>query len=244
MLGENFNQRENSSRPPEPPVVAGPRSSNPWKFAYPPDSTAIPSHVTQSVAPQRRVIYVPAESWKVNPVLEMTLEHPVDSLRLFFQALYDPAARDRLFVGPTHEIFSVPRRFDLSTLFVVSTAFGILFAILGHCGVTDSMKLFICFYINVVGFCQASLFGGRAPRASSVISGAIILSAFLSLVWFYDKLLLAVFMFVLNCSWAALVGYVNGTLVGSVFLITHWLRIFLTHYLERRQVRRASPALS
>ena len=80
-----------------------------------------------------------------------------------------------------------------------------------------------------VGLAQALLFRGKSPRMASMVAGG---AYFLFLVClpmtgiadgFYGPVLLGICYFTMV---GAMLGYVTGTLVGSVFMVADWMYRF------------------
>ena len=156
----------------------------------------------------------------------------------YLLALFSRRAQAALFEGrPVAKIYSVPRRFDLSTLFVVSTAFAAMFALLGYLDFSSAAKLACCAFFSGVGLAQAVLYGSRAPRLSSVLAGGMLLS--ILPIMFYPPRNPAS----LVCTIAGLgilgppSGYIAGTIVGGIFLVADNLR----NWIARRASRNSIP---
>jgi hypothetical protein len=159
------------------------------------------------------------------------LNHPVDQLRLWARALYSREAQAELFSErPKDKIYCVPRRFDLATLFAVSTAFALLFGLFGQLGSTPWQLLLLFVYISGVGLAQALVFGGRAPRAASVFAGAVLMSGYLALLVPGNNYLAAVAAFLFSSLFTGALGYLTGAVIGGVFLVADLLR----NWLEQR----------
>jgi ABC-type proline/glycine betaine transport system permease subunit len=71
------------------------------------------------------------------------------------------------------KVYSVPRRYDLTTMFVVSTAFALLFAGMRILEWPKEAALTTGLFITLVGLGQAMLFGGKSPRLASVVVGVV-----------------------------------------------------------------------
>lgn len=166
------------------------------------------------------------------------IEDPFEVAVKYAKALWSREAQEALFSGrKLDKIYSVPRRFDLSTLFVVSTLFAMLFAVLGALEQSSWNKLSWCFFFSGVGFAQAALYNGQAPRLASVLSGGLILPF---LVVAATGLANAPFCLGLGMLILGLpAGYIAGTLIGGVFLVADKLRNWLA---QRRQF--AAPVLT
>ena len=128
-----------------------------------------------------------------------------------------PSLKDSL-TSPGDKVYSVPRRFDLATMFAVSFAFAVMFGVFRLMQMPAEGTVVISAFIAVVGFSQAMLFKGKRPRLASLLVGAIAYS----LAYLIAQAILAAripslielfFMCVLGC----LFGYLAGCLVGTVF---------------------------
>src|SRR5688572_12496107 len=76
---------------------------------------------------------------------------------------------------PDPQVYAANRRFDLVTLFVIIFGYAALFAIGRALRVSPVIILVFGGYVTCVGIGQALLFGGRHPRAASMIIGVILL---------------------------------------------------------------------
>ncbi|MFN3189358.1 MAG: hypothetical protein ACE361_02455 [Aureliella sp.] len=139
---------------------------------------------------------------------------------------------------PNDDIYSVPRQFDMATVFTMFVAFSLLFSGMLALGANPLLILVFSSYFVVVGAAQAVLFDGEKPREASVIVGAIygILVMFIAMasgsrVWGPG-------MFLFSFVWAPFAGYLAGTVNGGIWLITDYLR----KWLERRQSRQPKEA--
>jgi hypothetical protein len=130
--------------------------------------------------------------------------------------------------APPEKIYSAPRRFDLATIFVVTFAYSLLFAVLSGLGAPPALSVIFGVFITVVGIGQAVLYGGNNARVASVISGAIIgVPIALGLTIWASRTspgALLILMTPLGAALGALCGYLAGTLVGGVFLVADKLR--------------------
>lgn len=150
-------------------------------------------------------------------------------------ALFSPKARAELFDGrPLAKIYSVPRRFDLSTLFVVSTAFAAMFALLGYLNFSSAAKLACCAFFSGIGIAQAVLYGSRAPRLSSVLAGGLMLSI-LPIMLYPPRNSIEWLCAGLGLGMLGLPsGYLAGTIVGGIFLIADYLRNWIARRANRK----------
>jgi hypothetical protein len=126
------------------------------------------------------------------------------------------------------KVYSAPRRFDLLTIFVVTTAYALLFASLAALQLPPSVNLMVAGFIATVGIGQAFLFRGLRPRTSSLLVGIAIYCIFIVGNYvlnprIYPSSMLAYMLFS-GLTAGAILGYVAGTLVGGVFLIVDFVR--------------------
>ncbi len=73
---------------------------------------------------------------------------------------------------PRITIYSVPRRFDIATLLVVSLAYSLLFTMLRLLDAPTQVFVFIGLLTVVVGIAQAMFPYGNGPRRASMVAGA------------------------------------------------------------------------
>jgi hypothetical protein len=138
----------------------------------------------------------------------------------------DPPVRQAL----APEVFRVPRRYDLATLLAVTMAYACLFGVL-RIVMEPGAVIWIAGFLTTVGISQAILFGGRCPRAASVLAGMGFMAAtigtlavmeFQQIVQTGGRFLLSIV--VIYVLLGAMLGYFGGVLVAGVFLIAHHLR--------------------
>ena len=129
---------------------------------------------------------------------------------------------------PAPDLFSVPRRFDLATVLVAMLAFALLFSGLRvYFDATPGAMAAIGGLFVAVAFGQWATADSGSPRKASMIAAGIYWFVFnLGLVYFsphygMDSTGLAMFTALL---YSIPSGYVAGTLVGGVFLVSHELR--------------------
>jgi hypothetical protein len=120
------------------------------------------------------------------------------------------------------KVYSVPRRYDLATIFVISLAFGLLFAGMRAMRWPPEVALLTGLFVSFVGLAQAILFKGSRPRLASVLAGIVFWlgCALIMGVWtggLYGLSLFAIFQ-------GTILGYFAGTLIGGVFLLADVLR--------------------
>ncbi|MCI0335791.1 MAG: hypothetical protein L0228_21500 [Planctomycetes bacterium] len=128
----------------------------------------------------------------------------------------------------TAKIYSAPRRFDLATIFVVTFAYSLLFAVMSGLNFPPVASLIVGGFITVVGAGQALLFGGKKPRLASAVTGAVVSVPLTLLTMDFGPRGLAGELWVLGMPasiiFGAGFGYAAGALVGGVFLVADAVR--------------------
>ncbi len=134
---------------------------------------------------------------------------------------------------PRRRLYSAPRRFDLATVFVVTTAYALLFSGLSAIGSSPTSSAMVGGFITIVGLGQALLFGGKSPRLASMTMGVAIFALIMlwSIGYFsvaqspvYEIAFIVALHLVATIVEGALFGYFAGVLVGGVFLLADVLR--------------------
>jgi hypothetical protein len=126
-----------------------------------------------------------------------------------------------------HKLYSVPRRFDLSTIFVVTAAYSI---VLGGLSALHAAPVFIAavaVFVALVGIGQALLFRGLKPRRASILVGAALLDGTILVLLFREgRVLLGdIFLIVVFYTMIGVIcGYVAGVAIGGVFLLADVIR--------------------
>jgi len=137
------------------------------------------------------------------------------------------------------KVYSAPRRFDLATMFVVTSAYVFMFAAMTSLRFPPVASILSATFITLVGIGQSVLFAGRKPRTASIAVGAATYYVF-TVGWFMitshfaDVEQVFRFMMISGVVSGVALGYIAGVLVGGVFLIADKLR--------RLSYRRADPA--
>ena len=140
----------------------------------------------------------------------------------------DPATPQR------RKVYSVPRRFGMGTIFVVTTLFAVLFGILTGVGAPGEFVLILAGFLAIIGFAQMLLFGGKRPRLASVVTG-IVLTTLIGLTWMgilisegrfsglTDLLVVGLVVCAVSTfigfTFGLVFGYAGGGVVAGVFLI-------------------------
>jgi hypothetical protein len=139
--------------------------------------------------------------------------------------LFDPAQ--------TSGLYSAPRRFDLTTIFVVTAAYSIVFGVMSSLNHYGRMTYFgpvtqagVGVFITVVAMVQALYHHQANPRGVSIVAGAVTQTAIVSFLammhWYYEPFLIVLVGY--GMIGGAICGYLAGTVVGGVFLIADFLR--------------------
>jgi len=134
--------------------------------------------------------------------------------------------------GP--KLYSVPRKLDLASLFVFTTCYGLLFALMNLVQADALFFAIVAGFFTCVGVSQAILFKGNAPRLASCLTGA----AYYVGIFLVSRITYGMppsrignwsfIVFVLLVG--AAVGYVSGACIGGVFLVADALRKRLRSY--------------
>ena len=140
------------------------------------------------------------------------------------------------------KIYSAPRRFDLATIFVVTSAFAILFGLMralqGVLQFPPTASLYVAGFITLVAIGQAALFGGLRPRRASMLVGVTIFVVIFGGTWLFSARMMPgpwiLTIVVQAVIYGVIFGYIAGVLVGGVFLVADYAR--------QRFRRQPSPA--
>lgn len=143
----------------------------------------------------------------------------------------DPASVSR------KKVYSVPRRYDLASLFVISGAYAILFGFLRLFECPPALFAMIAGLVTWVALAQAVLFKGRRPRAASVVAGVVffttpaVVGPIVTLS--IRSVGYAVFESLCAAITGAIWGYAAGVLVGGVFLVADLTRKLISRRTDR-----------
>ena len=133
-------------------------------------------------------------------------------------------------------VYSAPRRYDLATMFVVSVAYAVLFAVMRLLQAGPLVFVTTGLFFTAIAAAQALLFTGNAPRLASCIAGSLYFvgsnAAFMLLnsvnqsqqFRLVSSIIAAVGGLICVAVSGAICGYVGGALVGGVFLVADQLR--------------------
>lgn len=129
------------------------------------------------------------------------------------------------------DLFSVPRRFDLATVLVAMLGFAILFAVMRWLDMTPSAMALIGGLFTVVAFGQWIAASRGRPREASIVAAMVFVFAGYLLEFVINRggleftLIPRMILFSLRAMLLGVPsGYLVGTLVGGVFLVSHHLR--------------------
>jgi hypothetical protein len=198
----------------------------------------------KSLSPDERLRLM-AAIWESLPVWHAAAPSPGDRAKL--QSYLDDFEEGRngrfpwqvvqeLMAGKSQapaKIYSVPRRFDLATIFVVTLAYSLLFGAMKAISFPPIISAIVAGFLSMVGTAQAFLFGGKQPRTASIIAGTLIYTLSIAATWiatgprFYSTpglLISASF----TIAGGAMLGYLAGVSVGGVFLVADKLRTRLS----------------
>jgi hypothetical protein len=133
---------------------------------------------------------------------------------------------------PRRRLYAAPRRFDLATLLVITTAYALLMGGLGALGAPPLFTAIVAGYVTLVGIGQAALFGGRKPRRPSMLVGMTLYAIWiLTTMWniwhvvsFGSALPFILFVSTVGLVQGAILAYLAGVLVAGVFLVADLLR--------------------
>jgi len=127
------------------------------------------------------------------------------------------------------KIYSVPRRFDLATIFAVTLAYSLLFGAMKAISFPPIASAIVAGFVLIVGAAQALLYGGKEPRKASIIAVASIYTLAISAAWIVNGprmyptvgLLISASFVIAG---GAFLGYLAGVIIGGVFLVADKLR--------------------
>ncbi len=132
---------------------------------------------------------------------------------------------------PEHrKLYSAPRRYDLATVFVATTAFALLYASLDALEAAPIVVFVFSTLLALVAFAQAFLFRGKRARLASFVTGMVFSSIVAAVLVLNEKdsepeyvvpaMLFSVFPGLFG-------GYIAGVSVGAIFMVAEFLRKLL-----------------
>ena len=128
---------------------------------------------------------------------------------------------------PRLSLYSVPRRFDLATVLVVTAAYSLLLGSLTAAKAHPLLTTAVAGFVTLVGSGQALLFGGLKPRLASIVVGISLFELMVIVAYFVNSPAMGSFIWlfiVINAAYGLILGYVVGTVVGGVFLVADAIR--------------------
>jgi hypothetical protein len=129
-------------------------------------------------------------------------------------------------------LFSAPRKFDILTILVVTTAYAAVFALLRAINFSGIAVLIVAAFFTSVALGQAILFGAKHPRWASALVGSLFFVVMIIGNLLIDQqsprpdLLLGMIWSILI--FGAFAGYIGGVFVGFVFMVAHGIRLALS----------------
>lgn len=155
------------------------------------------------------------------------------------------ASRTEPVVDDYSDIYSVPRRFDLASMLVVTTAYALLFTGMTLLDFPFESFVYFAFLIALVAAAQSVVDKKYNPRVVSVIVGVAYYFSWMFVLFVTTSMYRAGDSAgCLACSTAVLgplQGYLAGTLVAGTFLVADYLRTFLG-WIHLHREREASEA--
>jgi hypothetical protein len=152
-----------------------------------------------------------------NAVLDMLAEQPVTMAELVPS---EKPAEDKRRLGAEWDApaVGVPRRFGLGILFLMTTMYAVLFAVLQVLGAPVEVFVIIALFFTGVGLGQTLLYGGQYPRAASIWVGAVLLPVEILALAVVPAMHRGLYLAELVCmlSFSPLLGAGFGYLAGGV----------------------------
>lgn len=145
-------------------------------------------------------------------------------------------------------VYSVPRRFDLATMMVVTAGYALLFTLLRLLNLDTVVFVYVAGLVTTVAVAQALSHKRYSPRAVSVLTGMCYFLAFLiPLTWLEATEYRREQIYSMICcssGFGPIQGYLAGVLVAGVFMVSDYLRRFLgSHrFLSLRPPKQGAPA--
>jgi hypothetical protein len=162
-------------------------------------------------------------------VLSVWSTLPPDHLETLDNTVLADLRRRILNGSEAAKVYSVPRRFDLATIFVVMLAFSLLFGAMKAFQFPAEASASIAGFIAAIGAAQALLFGGRRPRTASLVTGSLIFTGILLATWVANGPRMTHWGLILfgatyGVIGGGILGYLSGGIVAGVFLIADKVR--------------------
>ena len=157
------------------------------------------------------------------------MQNPTDDNAVDSATPYEPV----VVVASSLRPIGVPRRFAVGTAMIITAMYSVLFAVMKSLGAHPIAMVIVAVFFTAIGAAQMFLFGGRRPRAASIIVGVIFCGAMptvgFSIIWFSEGSSPGAHPFAI-IGWllcptlgsaiiGLLLGYVAGCLTAGVFLM-------------------------
>ena len=126
--------------------------------------------------------------------------------------------------SPAAKTYAVPIRFGLGTILLATAMFAVFFAAMKWINAPVLFIVVLASYLACIALAQ--MIFQRAPRVASAATGVLFHLGFVVVMFWNDPsptagpVLRALFFY--TC-FGALFGYVTGSLIASVFLVTDYL---------------------
>ncbi len=123
------------------------------------------------------------------------------------------------------KLYSVPRRYDLATLFTVSLAYAMFFGLMRLTTAPPMVVALIASFVTVVGLAQALVLKGKSPRLASILAGILFwLTVGLATVLWSRSVASVIEVCIMALCSGVPMGYLAGVVVGGVFLVADLVR--------------------
>lgn len=134
--------------------------------------------------------------------------------------------------GSVSKLYSTPRRFDVTTIMVVTAAYAVLINVLRLFSVPSLEIVLFAGFVTLVGVGQAVLFRGKRPRLASILIGIVCggLYCFVMPHWGIPftvsrMMIPEVWLMagILGTIGGTITGYLSGASVGGVFCFSEYI---------------------
>jgi hypothetical protein len=136
------------------------------------------------------------------------------------------------FQPPAPAEYKVPQRFGMAAILGIMTALAILFG--GFRLMNAEPVVYLFFGVQSLVICLVQMFNGKAPRAASVVAGAILAPLFAPRLFATDvgmwgpwRPVITAVLVVLGVPVGAFLGYLTGTCAAGIFLVMDYLEPYL-----------------
>lgn len=144
---------------------------------------------------------------------------------------------------PRDQNYQVPRRFGLRAALIATAVFALLLSVIKWTDASPVALIFYASFVMVVGAAQVVF--ERSPRLSSILAGALFLLLVKTWAFIFDNglepisngLFMGLFSeghLVFTLLYGALYGYLSGTLLAGVYLVTDKMQ-FVIHWGDKQR---------